>query len=50
MEKPTACVEAEAQKKIDVLETEAQQLRSEPSRLRERATTAADEKKAARLD
>ena len=48
MEKPTACVDAEAQKKIDALETEAQQFRSELSKLREQATAAADEKKAAR--
>ena len=50
MEKPTACVDAEAQKKIDALETEAQQLRSELSKMREQATSAAHEKKAARPD
>ena len=50
MEKPTACVDTEAQKKIDALETEAQQLRSELSKLREQATAAADEKKVARPD
>ena len=49
MKKPTACVDAEAQKKIDALENEAQQLRSQLSMLREQATTAADEK-AARPD
>ena len=50
MEKLTACVEAQAQKKIDALETKAQQLRSELSKLRELATAPADEKKAARPD
>ena len=50
MEKPTACVDAEAQKKIDTLETEAQQLRSELSKLREQATAVAEDKKAARPD
>ena len=50
MEKPTACIDAEAQKKIDALETEAQQLRSELSKKHEQATAAADEKKAARPD
>ena len=48
MKKPTACVDAEAQKKIDALENEAQQLRSELSMLREQATAAADEKNATR--
>ena len=48
MEKSTACVDTEAQKKIDTLETEAQQLRSELSELHEEATAAADEKKAER--
>ena len=48
-EKPTACVDAEAKKKTDALETEAQQLRNELSKLREQATAAAD-KKAARPD
>ena len=50
MEKPTACIDAETQKKIDALETEAQQHRSELSELREQATAAAHEKKAARPD
>ena len=48
MKQSTACTDAEAQKKIDALETRAQQLRNELSKLREQATTAADEKKAAR--
>ena len=50
MEKPTACVDAEAQKKIDPLETEAQQLRNDLFKLREQASAAADEKKVARSD
>ena len=48
MEKPTACVEAEAPKKIDALKTEAQQLRSGLSKLHEQATAAVHEQKAAR--
>ena len=50
MEMPTACIDVEAQKKIDALETYAQQLRSELSKLRDQTNAAADEKKTARPD